>query len=34
MTWREYRKRPKKASDSQGIEIPYPHVTDYWGEKI
>jgi small conductance mechanosensitive channel len=31
---REYRKRLKKAFDSQGIEIPFPHTTVYWGEEI
>ncbi|MGF7141046.1 mechanosensitive ion channel family protein [Roseimarinus sediminis] len=31
---REYRKRLKKAFDEQGIEIPFPHTTIYWGEKI
>lgn len=31
---REYRKRLKKAFDEKGIEIPYPHQTIYWGEKI
>jgi small conductance mechanosensitive channel len=31
---REYRKRLKKAFDSKGIEIPFPHTTVYWGEKI
>mgnify|MGYP000356043459 CR=1 FL=1 len=31
---REYRKRLKKAFDENGIEIPFPHTTVYWGEKI
>lgn len=31
---REYRKRLKKAFDKQGIEIPFPHTTIYWGEEI
>lgn len=31
---REYRKRLKKAFDEKGIEIPFPHQTIYWGEKI
>jgi small conductance mechanosensitive channel len=31
---REYRKRLKKAFDEHGIEIPFPHTTVYWGEKI
>lgn len=31
---REYRKRLKVAFDEQGIEIPFPHTTIYWGEKI
>ncbi|MCF8357744.1 MAG: mechanosensitive ion channel family protein [Prolixibacteraceae bacterium] len=31
---REYRKRLKKAFDQKGIEIPFPHTTIYWGEKI
>ena len=31
---REYRKRLKKAFDREGIEIPFPHTTVYWGEKI
>ena len=31
---REYRKRLKKAFDEKGIEIPFPHTTIYWGEKI
>ncbi len=28
---REYRRRLKKAFDEQGIEIPFPHRTLYWG---
>lgn len=31
---REYRKRLKIAFDREGIEIPFPHTTVYWGEKI
>ena len=31
---REYRKRLKKAFDSNNIEIPFPHTTVYWGEEI
>jgi small conductance mechanosensitive channel len=31
---REFRKRLKKAFDNNGIEIPFPHTTVYWGEKI
>ena len=31
---REYRKRLKSAFDLQNIEIPFPHTTIYWGEKI
>ncbi|NBC82261.1 MAG: mechanosensitive ion channel [Bacteroidetes bacterium] len=37
MQWavgREYRRRLKKAFDQQGIEIPFPHISVYWGEKI
>lgn len=37
MQWavgREYRRRLKKAFDSQGIEIPFPHRTIYWGEEV
>lgn len=30
---REYRKRLKYAFDQQGIEIPFPHRTIYWGEQ-
>jgi small conductance mechanosensitive channel len=28
----EYRRRLKNAFDEQGIEIPFPHQTLYWGE--
>ncbi len=28
---REYRRRLKKAFDDEGIEIPFPHRTIYWG---
>ncbi len=31
---REYRARLKKAFDAEGIEIPFPHRTIYWGEEI
>jgi small-conductance mechanosensitive channel len=31
---REFRRRLKKAFDDQGIEIPFPHQTVYWGEEI
>ncbi len=31
---REYRKRLKIAFDHNNIEIPFPHRTVYWGEKI
>ena len=31
---REFRRRLKKAFDAQGIEIPFPHRTVYWGEEI
>ncbi|MFO8234148.1 MAG: mechanosensitive ion channel family protein [Bacteroidales bacterium] len=31
---REYRRRLKKAFDENGIEIPFPHTTVYWGEEI
>lgn len=37
MQWsvgREYKRRLKKAFDERGIEIPFPHTTVYWGEKI
>lgn len=33
-TGREYRKRLKYAFDQAGIEIPFPHRTIYWGEKM
>jgi moderate conductance mechanosensitive channel len=29
---REFRKRIKARFDSEGIEIPFPHLTFYWGE--
>ena len=31
---REYRRRLKIAFDHEGIEIPFPHQTIYWGDKI
>lgn len=31
---REFRRRLKKAFDDNGIEIPFPHRTVYWGEEI
>ncbi len=31
---REYRRRLKKAFDGEGIEIPFPHRTIYWGAEI
>ena len=31
---REYRKRLKYAFDKNNIEIPFPHTTIYWGDKI
>jgi small conductance mechanosensitive channel len=31
---REYRKRLKYAFDEHNIEIPFPHTTVYWGDKI
>ncbi|MDA3780438.1 MAG: mechanosensitive ion channel family protein [Bacteroidales bacterium] len=31
---REYRKRLKYTFDSNNIEIPFPHTTVYWGDKI
>lgn len=37
MQWgvsREYNKRLKSAFDKEGIEIPFPHTTIYWGEEI
>lgn len=29
---RELRRRIKKRFDAEGIEIPYPHLTFYWGQ--
>ncbi|MCF8218845.1 MAG: mechanosensitive ion channel family protein [Bacteroidales bacterium] len=34
MVGREFRKRLKKAFDQNNIEIPFPHTTVYWGDKI
>ncbi len=31
---REYRKRLKKVFDERSIEIPFPHISLYWGEDI
>lgn len=31
---REFRRRLKYAFDERNIEIPFPHTTVYWGEKI
>ncbi len=31
---REYNKRLKQIFDKENIEIPFPHSTIYWGEKI
>jgi len=31
---REYNKRLKYVFDKENIEIPFPHTTVYWGEKI
>ncbi|MBL7112553.1 MAG: mechanosensitive ion channel family protein [Bacteroidales bacterium] len=31
---REYNGRLKKAFDANGIEIPFPHSTIYWGENV
>lgn len=31
---REYRKRLKEAFDKHDVEIPFPHTTVYWGDKI
>jgi len=31
---REFNRRLKIAFDNQGIEIPFPHQTIYWGEEI
>lgn len=31
---REYRKRLKEAFDLNGIEIPFPHRTVYWGSEM
>jgi small conductance mechanosensitive channel len=29
---REFRRRIKLRLDAEGIDIPYPHTTLYWGE--
>ena len=34
MVMRAYNKRIKMAFDNENIEIPFPHTTIYWGEKI
>ncbi|MCW3807489.1 mechanosensitive ion channel family protein [Plebeiibacterium marinum] len=37
MQWvvtREFNKRLKEAFDKENIEIPFPHTTVYWGDKI
>ncbi|MCF8331673.1 MAG: mechanosensitive ion channel family protein [Bacteroidales bacterium] len=34
MVGREFRKRLKKSFDQNDIEIPFPHTTVYWGDKI
>ncbi|MGM0648302.1 MAG: mechanosensitive ion channel family protein [Bacteroidota bacterium] len=34
MVGREFRKRLKKSFDQNNIEIPFPHTTVYWGDKI
>lgn len=31
---REYRRRLKKAFELNNIEIPFPHTTIYWGDRI
>jgi len=31
---REYRERLKYAFDQNNIEIPFPHMSVYWAEKI
>ncbi|MEX2485173.1 MAG: mechanosensitive ion channel family protein [Brumimicrobium sp.] len=33
-TGRDFRRRIKEAFDEANIEIPFPHRTVYWGEKI
>lgn len=33
-TGREFRRRIKEAFDAENIEIPFPHRTVYWGDKI
>ncbi|MBI2916828.1 MAG: mechanosensitive ion channel family protein [Chloroflexi bacterium] len=30
----EYRRRVKKVFDEEGIEIPFPHRTIYWGKNV
>lgn len=34
MTGREFNRRLKYAFDQEGIEIPFPHRTIYWGDAI
>lgn len=31
---REYRRQLKRLFDAEGIEIPFPHLSLYWGENI
>lgn len=33
-TARDFRRRIKEAFDAENIEIPFPHRTVYWGERI
>ncbi len=34
MTGRAFNRRLKYAFDQEGIEIPFPHRTIYWGDTI